>query len=61
MLELLAVHGRAHGLARPVLTLLTSPADHHKGPVAQSFAVLREEEGCTTGGTRRTRGEAPRG
>lgn len=52
---------RAHGLARPVLTLLISLADHHKGSVAQSFAVLCEEEGCTTKGTRRTRGEAPRG
>ena len=54
------MHGRAYGLAIPVLTLLISLADHHKGSVAQSFAVLCEEEGSTTRGTGRTRGEAPR-
>ena len=54
------VHGTAHGLASPVLTLLISLADHHKGSVAQSCAVLCEEEGSTTRGTGRTRGEAPR-
>ncbi|CAM9141416.1 unnamed protein product [Rangifer tarandus platyrhynchus] len=55
MWEFLAVHGRAEDLAGPVLTLLISLADHHKGAVAQSFAVLCEEEGSTTRGTGRTR------
>ena len=57
MLELVVVHGRAHGLVIPVLTLLISLADHHKGSVAQSFAVLCDKEGSTTRGTGRTRGE----
>ena len=61
MWEFLAAHGRAQDLAGPVLTLLISLADHHKGAVAQSFAVLCEEEGSTTRGTGRTRGEEPRG